>query len=825
MLLLGGLQLRFSWTTIQFLAWCDQLPDASLPLSENLDLMRDYAKLSRGDRILAIGQEPVSSRGQFARAYWKLQVDETVNVRVLRGGQPIDVPHKVKYLSGKPELPIAIAITTLNILTPGLCLLFAFFVAFQRPLDPLSWWLLALMFGISNIASANAWMVETWPPALSVPAIFLRGIGLFIAPAAWVWFGLNFPDPSSPRRLANQLRWPLTLGLIVLALPSGLGSVMAIHWPGRNMWLRQTVDEIPSLVFYGFISAAVLLGFCNQFYKLYGETRPDSLRRMRLLISGIGIGIAPYATLLVRSWITGKEFGSVPEFVWIPSLMAMLIIPAAFAYVVVVQRAMDVQVAIRQGLQYAMARRGLDFLRLALAVSIAWLVFTLGAEGMSIHWPKVLAALTALAVLLYLFPIAGRWLDRRFFRESVNVEHVLTRLSERVRTMMDASALMETVTGQIKETMYVTRVGVFLRDGNGNFVGADGRVPADGGIAGQLQRGSARVYFDRPGEWLASLPDAEAALLRRSNSELLVPIRGSDSVTGYLDLGAKRSEQPYSNADVRLLETVAAQTGLALENARLSAAVVEQTAQRELLHREIEIARDVQSRLLPKRRIAVPGLDYFGLCRPAQLVGGDTFDVLETPGGQFGFAIGDVAGKGIPAALLMSNLQASLRGLNFAAISNLGELLTKLNRLVYDSTPSNRFATFFYCLYDGASQRITYSSAGHNPALLLRAEANTVVPLRTKGVGLGLKREAEFEEASTSLRPGDLLLLYTDGLTEAVNAQREEFGEDRLAQSLIAARHSNAPELAQELLHRVDQFADGAPQHDDMTLIVIRALP
>jgi len=165
------------------------------------------------------------------------------------------------------------------------------------------------------------------------------------------------------------------------------------------------------------------------------------------------------------------------------------------------------------------------------------------------------------------------------------------------------------------------------------------------------------VYLDDPNSWVYRTPglgDGERAQLAALDAELLLPLSAKDKLLGFISLSQKRSEEPYSGTDLRLLKSVAAQTGLALENARLTTAIADEVAQRERLNREVEIAREVQERLFSQELPAIPGLDYGGRCRPARDVGGDYYDFLALPGGRLGIALGDVSGKGIAAALMMA---------------------------------------------------------------------------------------------------------------------------------------------------------------------------
>ena len=268
----------------------------------------------------------------------------------------------------------------------------------------------------------------------------------------------------------------------------------------------------------------------------------------------------------------------------------------------------------------------------------------------------------------------------------------------------------------------------------------------------------------------------------------------------------------------------AAQTALALEVARLTTAIGREMAQRERLNRELEIAREVQEHLFPQRLPSMPGLDYCGRCRPAREVGGDYYDFLELPEGRLGIAIGDVSGKGIGAALMMASLEASLRG-QASVGHDLPELMKRVNSLVYEASSANCYATLFYAEYDPRSRQLSYVNAGHNPPVILRksAAACQVFRLETGGPVIGLLRQC-YQQESFPLEPGDLVVLFTDGVSESMNARDEEWGEDRLIESAKACYGLPALEVMTRILDAAEAFAGGASQHDDMTLVVLRVL-
>jgi phosphoserine phosphatase RsbU/P len=268
----------------------------------------------------------------------------------------------------------------------------------------------------------------------------------------------------------------------------------------------------------------------------------------------------------------------------------------------------------------------------------------------------------------------------------------------------------------------------------------------------------------------------------------------------------------------------AAQTALAQEVARLTTAVGREMAQRERLNRELEIAREVQEHLFPQRIPPTPGLDYCGQCRPAREVGGDYYDFLELPGNRLGIAIGDVSGKGVGAALMMASLEASLRALA-PVVEDPADLMGRVNSLVCQASATNRYVTLFYAEYDPAARRLTYVNAGHNPPVVVRRTAGAcqVLRLEVGGPVVGLLHEA-YQQGVFALECGDLVVLFTDGVSESMNVRDEEWGEEQLIDLAKDCHGFPAVEGMRRILAAAQSFASGAPQHDDMTLVVLRVV-
>ena len=254
-------------------------------------------------------------------------------------------------------------------------------------------------------------------------------------------------------------------------------------------------------------------------------------------------------------------------------------------------------------------------------------------------------------------------------------------------------------------------------------------------------------------------------------------------------------------------------------------AIADEVAQRERLNREVEIAREVQERLFPQTLPPIIGIDYSGACRPALGVGGDYYDFLALPSGQLGLAIGDVSGKGIAAALMMASLQASLRGEATRAPENLAALISNVNHLVYEASSSNRYATFFYGQYNPTTRLLTYVNAGHNPPMLFHQSAQNwqISRLETGGTVVGLLESFPYQQAAVTINPGDILIAFTDGISEAMNNADEEWGEGQLMETVKGCAGLSPSEIIARIMQAADTFVAGAKQHDDMTVVVLRS--
>jgi len=274
----------------------------------------------------------------------------------------------------------------------------------------------------------------------------------------------------------------------------------------------------------------------------------------------------------------------------------------------------------------------------------------------------------------------------------------------------------------------------------------------------------------------------------------------------------------FTKDDLSLLTVMANVAAIRIEHARLSE--VEEMERR--MKRELDQAAEIQRSVLPSGAPKVAGADLAGYNAPCRTVGGDYFDFFTYPNGRVAMVLGDVSGKGTSASLMMMGLQARVQVLADEP-RDLAAAMNRLNKITCQNCPSNRFITFFFCVLDPATGDLAFSNAGHNPPFVVRA-GGTVENLEGGGPPLGILSFFDYPEFHAKLEPGETLAIYSDGVTEAMNAAGDEFGDDRFAEVLKANRLKSAAEIVAAVNQDLVEFAAGAPAADDVTLIIARRM-
>ncbi len=324
-----------------------------------------------------------------------------------------------------------------------------------------------------------------------------------------------------------------------------------------------------------------------------------------------------------------------------------------------------------------------------------------------------------------------------------------------------------------------------------------------------------------PEPWQLLASPEEIATLDHLSARILIPLEGRTGLMGFVALAPQPGKE-LSRSELAFLRDLGPQMGRGLETAQFIRTLAAEAIHRDHLARELELAREVQERLLPIRLPQTAGLDVAAFYRSAEEVGGDYYDLFHSEGSDLlCCVVGDVSGKGISSALLMATLRATLHTLMLAPRPDAVSIASRLNSQLYGASSMARYATFFLSLYDPAACTLTYVNAGHNPPLLLRADGS-VTRLTSGGAVLGLLPRVAFEQQTLPLAPGDRLVAYTDGISEAVNLQGLEWEESGLLRTLLAYPDDAAEQTVAHVRQALETFTTGACQNDDLTLVVLR---
>jgi sigma-B regulation protein RsbU (phosphoserine phosphatase) len=299
-------------------------------------------------------------------------------------------------------------------------------------------------------------------------------------------------------------------------------------------------------------------------------------------------------------------------------------------------------------------------------------------------------------------------------------------------------------------------------------------------------------------------------------SLLAVPLLSKGRMTGLLTVFNKKSEEGYTQEDQRLLSIIGAQSAQIIENTRL----LEKEKTLIQMQKEMQMAYSIQINLLPKENPMLPHYEIAGVSVPAQVVGGDYFDFIPINANRLAVCLGDVSGKGLSAALLMANLQATIRGQTLLNPPP-KDCLCRSNRLLFQCTDPQKFATLFYGILDIENHQFCYSNAGHNRPFFF---GDNQEPRSVEGAGLALSflENVSYPEDQIGFNPDDVLLIYSDGITEAMNAKDEEYGEQRLMDLVHGIKRETAQEIINRVLDSVNTYVEDRQQMDDMTLVVIK---
>jgi serine phosphatase RsbU (regulator of sigma subunit) len=418
--------------------------------------------------------------------------------------------------------------------------------------------------------------------------------------------------------------------------------------------------------------------------------------------------------------------------------------------------------------------------------------------------------------------------DQDTSRRSVKQSDLLALISKVGVTLLASATLGETlqqIASLVFEAVPAERCCIMMRDeGSDELKVSVARLRERQGEIGEI-RVSRTIMEEVVGQGKSVLTaDAQhdprlmssTMTLQGIRSVLAVPLGVGEKVFGIIYADSPIAEGRFTEDHLKVLTTLASVAAIRVENARL----LEEQIDRERLEQELQLASEIQQRFQPTQAPNVPGYELQGISFPCYEIGGDYYDFIERADGRMIVTLGDVSGKGTAAALLMSSLHAAVHA-QASSHSSLSATIASVNQYLAENIPSNRFVTLFYAELDPATGSLSFINAGHNPPLIVHA-AGTTESLSAGGLPLGIRPDADYSEGRAQLQPSDVLVIYSDGVSEAVSPQGEEFGTERLYQVVSQNLSASAAGIRDRIEAALTKWAQGTPANDDITLVIVK---
>lgn len=526
-----------------------------------------------------------------------------------------------------------------------------------------------------------------------------------------------------------------------------------------------------------------------------------------------GIGISYY---LIYNLITNKPVFLINPLYFTPSIL-VIAIPLSFGYSIMKYRIFDTEFLVKKSIVFGIVT-------LTIVILYLVLVFILNSFFREVfEGSNQMMIITFIIIFTFSFDFVNKqakyFVDKQFFRENYNYRKSLLEFSKDISHISDIDDLVSKIRTFLKGTVGIEYFN--LRVLSTKYIKALGLSQDN-----DLDKLLVKIIKIKPNEAVIinaanfselGISDEDKSIL--SGINLIIPIYHKNELIGVLTFGGKSSGKAFSEEDIDLLKSFASQSAVSLENTRLN---IEQI-NKQKYEEEVNIAKRIQNSLLPKEKTVHSRLIISGYSEQARDIGGDFYDIINISEDKVLVAIADVSDKGIPAALYMSQVQAVLQ---FAAniFASPKEILTEINSQIYNQFNKNSFVTMLLALFDFNKNKVQVARAGHTPLIKLRN--NSVENIYSRGIGIGLDKDNIFntniEELTIDILPNDIFMLYSDGVSESMNAQKDLYGSARIEQLLLQNKNSTPDNIKSSLLTSISAFTENNEIHDDITFLIIK---
>lgn len=562
----------------------------------------------------------------------------------------------------------------------------------------------------------------------------------------------------------------------------------------------------------------------------YKGIKNENLRKpLRVILYGFIIaGIGVLYTFIIPFIINKPNFLVTP---WIYSPCSLVLaIPVSFGYSIFKYRILDTEFIIKKGLVFGIITAFIVGMYLLLVLFLDSILSQIMPEN------KQLLTIALIIIVTFSFDFVNKkakeFVDKQFYRERYNYRKSLLLFSEELPYLDNMRKVIEQLGNSVRETMGIDKLNVWFKDpdyykilqGEYNLVKDNEILTYKGEIFDDaftsIFKNSKEpkllndVYLHE-----LNLTREHKNIIKEENFVLSIPIYIKDNLIGAMNFGEKPSGKAYSEEDIDLLKTLSSQAAISFENSRLQ----QEKISKQKIEEELQIARKIQMGLLPQTINSIEGIEVSGFYNPATVIGGDFYDVIKLNENKMLVVVADVSGKGIPAALYMSKVQAMIQ---FAAtiFPSPKEILIEVNKLIHQKIDKKSFITTVIALFDVEKMTVRICRAGHNPVIY--STNGKFQLLKNKGMGLGLESdkffESHLEETEINISEDNLFIFYSDGLTEAMNKERLEFGTDKVLDIVKENRQNSCYSIQKELIDSVNTFRGNAEQNDDITLVITK---
>ncbi|MCB0722295.1 MAG: SpoIIE family protein phosphatase [Ignavibacteriae bacterium] len=579
------------------------------------------------------------------------------------------------------------------------------------------------------------------------------------------------------------------------------------------------------IVLTGVYIFGAIVTFIYSYSKLDNPVQKKSLN---IILAGLILGGLGFAYFFIMIYVIRKPYFLVDPIYFAP-LFLVLAIPISFGYSIFKYRILDTEFIVKKGLVFGI----LTTFIIGAYLTIVYLLNSLLSDYITEN-RQLLTILTIVIITLtfdYVNNKAREFVDKQFYRERYNYRKSLLSFSQELPYINNINEILKKLSTAVHNSMGIKSFDVLIFDSKYTKLISRENEPRFRDLSStkheeytaffeaifKMQR--TPVVFSEANLTELSLSEENKALIREAKIFLSVPIFLKGNLIGSMNFGEKPSGKAYSDEDIDLLKTLASQSAIAIENARLQ----QEELNKQRIEKELLVARNIQNTLLPKERIRDERIEVSWLSKPAKFIGGDFYDLIKIDEDKYLVVVADVSGKGIPAALYMSKVQAMIQ-IAASVFKTPREILIEVNRQFLDKLEKNCFVTVIAALFDFKEMKVKFARAGHNPALY--SQNGTIEMMQNKGIGLGVGDqnlfEMHLEEKEIDLTPNNLFVLYSDGLTEAMNSVKEEFGLDRLMQTISPVRYDSSDQIIHTVVDSVQGFTKDAVQHDDITLVIVK---